>query len=67
MSEQLDTPPEPARRSQKGNKKGAFHRNRSSLMPPVFTTQRPCLCCAAPFPSEGFHNRLCNSCRNLED
>jgi hypothetical protein len=29
------------------------------------TTTRACLCCAAAFPSEGPHNRLCNHCRQL--
>jgi hypothetical protein len=27
------------------------------------TQVRPCLCCDAPFPSEGAHNRLCDPCR----
>lgn len=25
---------------------------------------RACLCCGKGFESEGFHNRLCNPCRN---
>jgi len=25
--------------------------------------RRPCLCCSAPFLSEGPHNRLCKGCR----
>lgn len=24
--------------------------------------ERPCLCCKVAFISEGFHNRLCNTC-----
>lgn len=27
------------------------------------TTERPCLSCGTPFPSEGIHNRLCDPCR----
>lgn len=27
-------------------------------------SQRICLCCREPFPSEGIHNRLCTTCRN---
>lgn len=27
------------------------------------TVRRPCLCCGAPFQSEGPHNRMCNPCR----
>lgn len=26
------------------------------------TTQRPCMCCRAPFESDGPHNRLCTTC-----
>lgn len=29
----------------------------------VEKTERPCLCCSRPFPSEGIHNRLCDLCR----
>lgn len=29
----------------------------------VLIRQRPCMCCAQDFPSEGAHNRLCNPCR----
>lgn len=29
--------------------------------------ERPCLSCAAPFPSEGSHNRLCRYCRGRRD
>jgi len=27
-------------------------------------TLRKCLCCLRPFQSEGWHNRLCHSCKN---
>ena len=27
---------------------------------------RPCMCCSKPFPSEGAHNRLCNTCRRAD-
>jgi hypothetical protein len=27
---------------------------------------RACLCCGAPFVSEGPHNRLCTACRSLD-
>ena len=26
-------------------------------------TQRPCMCCRAPFASTGNHHRLCDDCR----
>ena len=26
---------------------------------------RPCMCCRAPFESEGVHNRMCQICRRL--
>jgi hypothetical protein len=28
---------------------------------------RPCMCCTEVFPSEGAHNRLCDSCRRKDD
>lgn len=27
-------------------------------------TERPCMCCRQPFPSEGIHNRLCVRCKS---
>lgn len=27
------------------------------------TKTRTCLCCSIEFPSEGYHNRMCNDCR----
>lgn len=29
--------------------------------------KRTCLCCGAPFMSEGPHNRLCSRCRSKDD
>lgn len=29
-------------------------------------TQRPCMCCAKTFSSEGPHNRLCGNCRSKD-
>lgn len=27
-------------------------------------TERPCLTCGQPFPSEGIHNRMCGKCKS---
>lgn len=32
-------------------------------MPVSAGRERPCLCCTAPFVSQGPHNRLCETCR----
>jgi hypothetical protein len=36
---------------------------RGAEEPPRQTVIRPCLCCRAPFESEGSGNRMCSSCR----
>lgn len=28
--------------------------------------KRPCMCCGAPFRSEGIHNRMCDTCRHRD-
>ena len=39
-------------------------RQKSGLVKKDKWPTRPCMCCREPFPSEGIHNRLCNTCRN---
>jgi hypothetical protein len=40
--------------------------NSRSKTPQMKTQMRPCMSCRAPFPSEGTHHRICNTCKSGE-
>ncbi|MGV8987611.1 MAG: hypothetical protein ACOH2H_15175 [Cypionkella sp.] len=43
--------------------KGVARQKNGVVVQTKHRSDRPCMCCQKPFPSEGIHNRLCPNCR----
>ena len=50
------------------NRDRAYHKDRNKTWRPIkIYTKRICLRCRKPFKSEGAHNRICDTCRGINE